>query len=281
MDPHAERRPRREQPSRRPEPLDAWPPAGRRAARRRRPLRAPRRARPRLRPRLPGPQRRLARGRGDLRRGLPARGAGRRRPSASRSTRRCSTPPCTASALAGGEAQASSRLPFCLERRLPARRRAPASCGCGSPRGRERGLPRRSPTPTGAPLATVDVARPARARPRPAAGAGAAQPRACFALEWSEVALRRGRRAPAEVELLALRARGRRRPRRGRPRAQPQRPWRRSRRWLADERGRGSRLAILTEGAVAAAEARVPDPAAAASGAWSARPSPSTPAASP
>ena len=73
MDPERKRRPLRSAAAGSYRAARRLAPRGRRAARRRPPLRPPCRARVRVRPGLPGPQRGLARGRADLRRGLPAR----------------------------------------------------------------------------------------------------------------------------------------------------------------------------------------------------------------
>ena len=232
---------------------------------------APRRGGLRVRPRLPGPRRRLARRRGDLRRGRaarragpggralrPAPGAARRGPAPDRARRRgergvqsCPSPGAASRLHAGGAARAAGAIargrggrvlasssptaPAPRSARVGALGRAPGRPRPQMPRLRiEPRLLRRSQLERSRPCAR---GRPPRGRgldraPRPATGAGAAT-----------------RHGVPRAALEAIQD------------------------WLADERRPDSRLVVLTRGRGRRRRGRVARPRRRPrSGAWSARP---------
>ena len=266
MGPQRERRrsPRRRAPPA--EPLGAWPPAGRRADRRRLPLRPPRRARARLRPRLPGPRRPPgARARSSTpRSSLPEEQAGE--------AERFGLHPALLDAALHGdrprapsEARRSRALPFAWSGvSLHGGGRA-RSCGSRIVRRRGRAVSlrarRRRRRARSASVASLAL-RPLD--PASCAGAGAPRPSGLLGarLDGGRAA-RAGAEAPSEVEALRCEAE---------PGAEAAEAARAARRGglerdagMARRRGRGRAAPGLRHrGAVAAARGRVPDPAAAA-----------------
>ena len=243
-----QRHPRRRAPPRRREPLDAWPPDGRRAARRRATSTTASPSRPRLRPRLPGPDRRLAarRARSSPRSRCPT--------SRRRSAERFGIHPALldaalhAIALVDGGRAGSCGCPSPGAASALARRRRRGAAGRGSLPSGERRRARRSPTPTGAPVAAVgDRWRCARST-RPSCRRRPRRATACSALE-----LGRAGRPATEAEPRPPRSSSCCRSERRRgdaPRPPPTplapRPWSRLQDWHR-RRGRARRLAFLTE----------------------------------
>ena len=251
-------------------------PRGRRADRGRLPLRPPRRARARVRPRLPGPERGLARRRAIYAEvSLPE--------EQGQAAERFGIHPALLDAALHGIALAAPRAgraaaALLLARSLPAGRGRPGAAGEDRRRQRGRGLPALADS-AGAPLATVEALSlrpPAQAqlqgaKPREGGSAGGPVGGGVLARAGCTAA---GGRAPA----LPGRSRWRQA---DAARAAAHSALQAVQRWLADESKAESRLALDHPGRDGAAAMRRPTPPPRRSGAWSAPPSPSTPAASP
>ena len=225
---NAERRPLRAARSPPPSRSDAWPPEGAEPLDGRRPLRPPRRGGPRVRPRLPGPDARPGETASRSTPRSPCPRSRPRRPSASASTRPCSTPPCTASD-SPGRAPRRSSCPSPGAGSSAAGGGREGAAGAGSPPGPRARYPSPSPTATGAPLATVgSLALRARSTPRSCRAPGQRRRWACWRSSGLRIALGRGGHRAARGRAPALRDRGRRGHRRGRPQGRSTAPWRRS-----------------------------------------------------
>ena len=275
-----ERRPLRAAAGRRPSRSTPGPRGGR-AARGRLPLRRPRRAGS-IRPRLPGPDRGLAGRRADLRRGLAARGAGPRGGALRHPPGPARRGPARHRALALEEGPGGARgcpSPGAASRCTPAGARRAA--GADRPAGEDGGSRSQLADAHGRPGGLGRLARPAPARSRAAAGAPSLAARGCCSSGVAEVPCRgEDRRRRRGSRLLALRARRRAARRRGRPRGSRAGPGA-IQHCSPTSRGPSSRLALVTKARWRSGRASPPTPPPRRSGAWSARPSPSTPAASP
>ena len=161
------------------------------------------------------------------------------------------------------------------------RRRAPGSCGCASPR-RGRASPCRPPTAPGAPVATVGSLVPAPARRRTARSRRRRGARgAAGASSGPRSRSPSGPTAPAEVELLRCEIEAEAGAAEAAAEAAPRRPGGDPAMARRRVQGRSPPGADHPRRAMAARGARRPTPPPPRSGASSARPSPSTPAASP
>ena len=186
--------------------------------------------------------------------------------------------PARASRSASGGT--GDRAALRLERGLPARRRRRGAAG-----------PARAAATEGVSLALADGAGAPLGRGRLAGRCARSTPSSCrrrararrsASWSWAAARARPSERPRPRPRLCAASPERRAAPPRPRREADPSAPWRRSRSWLADEPEPTRAWRSSPEGAVAAARGRVPRPRRrGASGAWSARPSPSTPAASP
>ena len=225
----------------------------------------------RVRPGLPGPDRGLARrrGRSTPRSRLPeeqaAGGRALRHPPGAARRR-----PARRSPLAAGEGEGELRAALRLERGRRSAPPAPASCGSRLAPTGGGGRARLSPTATGAPVGRGRLAGAAR-RSTAAASCGRRAPLrpgvACLDRSTWQRALRRRRARRATAAGASAR-------RRWRLRAAAERPGRRAARaraavggprarvqaWLGRGGDAERRLAILTEGAVAAGERGAPTP---------------------
>ncbi len=259
-----------------PESLAPVATRGGRAAGGRGPLRAPRRHRPRIRTRLPGPDRRLERRRADLRRGLPARG-----PAPGGGALRDPPGPARRGPALGwawrGRARAELRLPFAWGAVSLQGAGAAALRVALRPQGGE-GLSLAIADGEGAPSRRSARSPCARSTP-PSCGARGRVGMGCSRSSWQELALEREPQELTETaDLLAVGTEGEEvpglvlwRPQLDKATISPRPPARSPSRSSSscragsrEERLAAARLAILTQGAVAARAEESPDPATAA-----------------